>query len=209
MENRAKRKIVFSFVFLFLFFFIFLVSASSYVACPDDNEEDIENVPCEGITRAYVNCSGNATVMYLNNESQNYSIYLYEKNTINNTCNFTFPYTSIGDYFISVPTISGTNDTAILRVGNLDEDYEDKWLYYYGSILGLATFLFILGYKSENYLLTLLAGFLVMGFAVFFVKEGYPTLVDNTMRLSIILVSSGIGLYITGSSALGLIREGL
>jgi len=88
-------------------------------------------------------------------------------------------------------------------------EYKNKWFWFYLVSLGLAIGLFILGYSQESYIITLLSGFLFMSFAITFIYQGYPTLNNTLMRLSITLLTSAIGLYITASSALGLIREGL
>jgi len=88
-------------------------------------------------------------------------------------------------------------------------EYKNRWFYFYIVILGLAVLLFILGYSQETYLLTMLSGFLIMAFSITFIFQGYPGLDNYTMQISIILLTSAIGLYITANSALGIIREGL
>lgn len=199
-----KNKAILCISFLLLFSFV-LVSA--YSACLDTNKQDVTSVPCEAITRDQVNCSHNVTITYLNNNTEhNHSM---TQKFGNHTCNFTFDYSALGDYYLKVRTLIGGNDTLTFTVTHLDEDYNDKWLYFYVFVLGTGLFLFIYGYKIENYIFTLLSGFLFMAFAITFITQGYPAMNNNTMNLSIILLTSAVGLYLTGNSALGLIKGGL
>jgi len=192
-------------VMLLGIFLIGLVLAISATECQD--QTDRANSPCNVITPILnigtTDC--NATVLDLNTPAINYTTNL----SINGdqTYNFTFNYTNISIYSI---TLDCHNYSATIDVNNWDEDYNDKWLYFYGTSILMGFGLFIWGFKSENNLLCLLGGFMFLAFAIFFTSQGYPTLNEhNTMRMSIILISFGVGLYITGQSTIHLLTEGV
>ena len=188
-----------------ILFITILAATTLAYTCQD--KTDLKYIPCEMITPANMNCTTNATITYLNNQSINISTNMTIKTVANDTYNFTFPanYTHIGNYRIRLCD----NSTADMYVGNLDEDYNDKWLYFYGFSLLLGAGLLIISYKKEDKILGILAGFLFAAFALTFTKIGYPTLNNSTLNLSIILVTSGIGGVVMLSSVFKLMQDGL
>jgi len=179
-----------------------LLSAS---ICPDSNEIDFEIIPCEAITAPGINCSINATMTYLQNESINFTIQLTEKFAINNTCNFTFDKNLIGDYFIETRDLNNETVRSIVTVN----DFNNKWLWFYGIMIIFAIGLFILGFNKESYLITILSGFVILAFALTFTTKGYPTITDEFNRMTIILISWGLGAYVTIYSAIKFLEENL
>ena len=89
------------------------------------------------------------------------------------------------------------------------DDFNNKWLWFYGGMLLFATVIFILGFNKENYLITLFAGFIILSFALVFTTKGYPTITDNYIKLGITLISIGLGLYITIYSGFKFVEESL
>ena len=191
--------------FLLISFFFFLVFTLLFVSAACEDETDVEDIPCEAIT-PILTFSGdcNATILDLSSYDINYTINITPVG--DGTYNFTFNYTNISSYGI---TLDCGNYSATINVDHFDEDYNDKWLYFYGFTLGLGILLFVLGYKNENYILTLLSGFLFMAFSITFISQGYPTIDTSSMNISIILLSLAVGLYLTGNSSIGLIKEGM
>jgi len=170
------------------------------IECQD--QTDVEDIPCELITPILsIGGDCNATVMDINDLSRNYTINITPVG--DGTYNFTFNFSEISQYSI----ILCDNSSATLDVGHWDEDYNDKWLYFYGAALGLGGFLLILGYKIENNLLIMLSGFLFICFALTFISKGYPGLNNQTINLSIILITLGIGSYLSVGSGISLIGE--
>jgi len=191
--------------YLFIFLMVFLVvGVFAIEECQD--QTDTEDVPCLLVT-PYITCppnNYNATVMDLNNHSRNYTVNMTTIGSDGTTAyyNFTFNYTNISQYYVSLCE----NTTATIDVGHWAEDYNDKWLYLYGFTLAGALGLFFFGVRRDDNLLTLLSGFLVLAFAITFVTNGYPGLNNQTINLSVILISLGIGLYLTGKSAINLVN---
>jgi hypothetical protein len=93
---------------------ILLISFVSSAECDDSNEININDIPCEAITPSLL-CSDNASIVYLNNASINYSVVINLKIPATNTYNFSFYYTSLGKYLITLCD----NSSATLNVFNV------------------------------------------------------------------------------------------
>lgn len=182
---------------------ISLISFVFAIECQD--QTDVEDVPCTVITPAVTCPTGNynATIEDLNNASKTYTVNM---STLNVSAtgvvyNFTFNYSNVSQYYITICE----NSTASIDVGHWDEDYNDKWLYMYGFTLFGAFVLFFLGVKKQDNYLTLFCGLLIIAFAITFITYGYPGINNQTLNLSVILLSLGTGLYVTGRSAINLV----
>jgi len=171
------------------------------IECQD--QTDVEDIPCEVISPILPSGTCNATISSV--------LYPEINQTINMTSmgdgrfNFTFPYSNISTYKLA----TCYNDTATIDIGHWDEDYFDKWLYFYGFSLLLGGGLIVFGFTKPDYIMTLLGGLLFLAFAIVFVAQGYPTLTNNTVKLSIILITFGIGGYFTLGSGIKIAQEGL
>jgi len=191
--------------FAFFLMFLILMNFVSGVECQD--RTDVEDIPCNVITPILnigtTTC--NASVLDINTPSVNYTTPL--TNNSDFTYNFTFNMSNPSIYSITMDCL---NYSATINLGHWDEDYNDKWLYFYGFSLLLGFGLFGFGWKTKNNLLCLLGGLMFLAFTLVFINQGYPTLSSHdTMRKSIILISAGIGLYIVGQSAIHIAMEGL
>jgi len=179
--------------------FLVLPLAFAYV-CQD--ETDIKNIPCEVITPVIVWAGAcNSTTSFVVHPEVEMNVTMTAVG--DGTYNFTFNYTNLTSYSI----VTCNNYTATMNVRHLDEDYNDKWLYFYGGTLLIGCGLLISGFKMQDNIMTLLSGFLIIAFAIAFVFHGYPELTSTLVFTSIVVISLGAGLYITTRSAIGLIQE--
>jgi len=198
------KNIVFVFIVAGFLFLLTLPLSSSLIECQD--QTDIEDTPCTVITpvmnvTAGVDC--NATIINIHNVSMNHTVNMTQ--LPDKTYNFTFPFSAFSTYSIT----TCTDYSASLDIGHWDEDYNDKWLYFYGVALGLAGLLLVTGLKMEDHILLMLSGFIFVAFSIVFVRIGYPTLTNSAIRNTITLVGFGMGAYLSVSSGLKMMKEGL
>jgi hypothetical protein len=84
----------------------------SAVTCPDDNNIQVSQTPCEVLTPAAFTCSGNATIQNPQNLSQQYNASMFLKYPDSGIYNFTFNYSDAGQYLIQLCD----NSTALINV---------------------------------------------------------------------------------------------
>ena len=178
---------------------ILLPLCSAYV-CQD--ETDYADIPCEMITPV-LNCSTNASIDSTINLSEKYNLTM--SLIAGNIYNFTFPYNITTSYSI----LLCDNSSSSITLGYYDKNFNDKYLYFYGlAILG-GIGLFGMGLWKQDNILMILSGFLFMTFGIVFINIGYPNLTNQLMKLSISIISIGLGSFISVKSGLGIIEEGL
>lgn len=184
---------------MIIFIAVFSTLVSAYV-CQD--ETDLQNIPCEVITPV-MGCVGNASIISTTDSSEcyNYTMTLRDDGTYN----FSFNLSTSASYSI----VLCDNSSTTITLGHFAEDWNNKWMYFYGVAIGLGALLTILGINKEDYWLTILAGILFIAFAITFISRGYPTLTNETIKLFIILIPLGIGSYLMLFSGINIVREGM
>jgi len=105
------------FLILAVLICINFISAS---VCDDDNNILVSNIPCEMITPTTMQCSTNATIIYLSDTSINKSVGMTVKNASLEQYNLTFDYTTAGFYSVdlcndlnAIILVSSPNETLI------------------------------------------------------------------------------------------------
>lgn len=189
---------------LILMCMIFLSGNVMAYVCQD--ETDVEDVPCDIITPV-LDCAASDENMTITNSADSTESYNYSMSAVGDgTYNTTFNFTGVGDSY-SLKTCDDW--TASITLGHFDEDYNDKWLYFYGTSLLAGVGLFFMGLKREDNLLIILSGLPFIAFALVFTRVGYPTLYNTTLKTSIILISWAIGVFFTLGGAIEFAKEGL
>lgn len=118
--NKAKatqyRKGMYTALIICIIFSIYLVGFAAAGACPDDNNIQSTNLPCEMLTPPQMNCTGNATILNLANSTQTQNVSMTLKYASSGVYNFTFNFTDLGFYYVQLCD----NSTAVLRVYDKD-----------------------------------------------------------------------------------------
>lgn len=186
---------------ILILFLLLIPLVAAIPICQD--EQDVGDVPCAIVT-PILNCSTYLNVTNTDNSSDNFSTPISAVG--DGTYNFTWNISTDGS---SYSLVACNNATASITLGHLDDDYNDKWLYFYLAALGGGVLLFVFGLQKEDNILKLLSSFLIIAFSITFISVGYPTLTNDTMRISITLITLGVGLYIMTTATLNIMREGL
>lgn len=96
---------------MFIILLLLIPFSFAYV-CDDSNMIPQGQTPCEIITPKDMDCSSNATIIYLEDPTYSQNISMNLKYSISNTYNFSFPYNYLGNYWVGLCD----GNSAVLRV---------------------------------------------------------------------------------------------
>jgi hypothetical protein len=114
MKNRTLKILwIMTFLLWVLALGFPLLSAGT---CPDDNNVQSTNLPCEILTPPNIGCSDPAIEINMVNSSQQQNVTMALKYPATGVYNFTFNFTDLGFYYIQLCD----NSTAVLRVYDKD-----------------------------------------------------------------------------------------
>jgi hypothetical protein len=112
MVITEKQDMLWQYFGAFLFIILCMTGIVQAVTCPDDNNIQVIQTPCEVLTPAAFTCSGNATIQNPQNLSQQYNASMFLKYPESGIYNFTFNYSDVGQYLIRLCD----NSTALINV---------------------------------------------------------------------------------------------
>ena len=180
---------------------IFLFSFASAYECQDNME--YWNSPCEVVTPVFDITGGcNVSVLNINTTSINYTVGLTTIGDVTN--NFTFNYTDIATYSITV-SCNNYSGTINLNMGTEeDEPGFNLWL-----ILFIIFFILILtGVYKRIYILTFISGCLPLLMGLYIFNEGITVYgVGNWWVYPLAWIFTGLGLIIVLVSSIKFMAE--
>lgn len=180
---------------------IFLLSFVSSYECQDNME--YWNSPCEVVTPVFDITGGcNASVININNTDMNYTVGLTAIG--DGTNNFTFNYTDIATYSITV-SCNNYSGTINLNMGTEeDEPGFNLWL-----VLFIIFFILIItGIYKRNYPLLFISGCLPLLMGIYIFNEGITIYgVSEWWIYPLAWIFTGLGIIITIVSGIKFMAE--